>query len=301
MTREDETAAKAVRIATLKSLKEKKNTRIRQIKDEANEKIREINIRYADDPERLRAKYAADDYARTERAKRRAAKAIEREKRHLAMEHRLRPFTLGEEIFSSVVQGIGVCLSVAATVLLDVLALEKVPADRRNVYLLLYTGFGTTMALMYVMSILYHALTPAGGKEVFKRLDHIFIFTAIGFTHTAYAFTVMNGAPFWIVSGILWAVCLTGILLYAIAGSRLELVNIILYAALGAAGLVICRQLHEALASRSFAMLITASVCYAAAIAFYSLRKIRYAHAVSNLVALVAGIYLFFSMFFIYS
>ena len=59
MTREDEVAAKAVRLSTLRSLKLKKRLRIRQIKEEAEAKIREINIQYAEDPERLRAKYAA--------------------------------------------------------------------------------------------------------------------------------------------------------------------------------------------------------------------------------------------------
>ena len=62
MTREDEIAAKAVRLSTLKSLKVKKELRIKQIKQDAEEKIREVNIQYADDPERLRAKYAADDF-----------------------------------------------------------------------------------------------------------------------------------------------------------------------------------------------------------------------------------------------
>ena len=41
MTRQDEIAAKAVRISTLKSLKQKRALRIRQIKEEAANKIRE--------------------------------------------------------------------------------------------------------------------------------------------------------------------------------------------------------------------------------------------------------------------
>ena len=69
MTREDEIAANAVRLSTLRSIKAKKRLRIQQIKEEAEAKIREINIQYAEDPERLKAKYAAEDYAKSEKAK----------------------------------------------------------------------------------------------------------------------------------------------------------------------------------------------------------------------------------------
>ena len=80
MTKQDEIAAKAVRNSTLKSLNLKRKLRIKQIKEETEAKIREINIQYAEDPERLRAKYAADDYARTERAKNARHSALKRKK-----------------------------------------------------------------------------------------------------------------------------------------------------------------------------------------------------------------------------
>ena len=80
MTRQDEIALKAVRASTLKSINEKRKSRIRQIKEEAERKIQEVNIQYSEDPERLRAKYAADEYARSEKARKRAEKNIAREK-----------------------------------------------------------------------------------------------------------------------------------------------------------------------------------------------------------------------------
>ena len=192
MTRQDEIAAKAVRISTLKSLKQKRALRIRQIKEEAANKIRELNIQYSEDPERLRAKYAADDYAKSEKAKKRAAKAIEKEKKHLERERNLRPFTLGEEIFSSIVQGIGACLFIAATVLLNVFTIGKVPAEDKTLYITLFSCFGGTMTLMYIMSVLDHALTPSSAKETFKRLAHIFIFLVIGTTYTVYTFKAVT-------------------------------------------------------------------------------------------------------------
>ena len=67
MSRQDDIAAKAVRKSTLKSIKEKKQVRLRQLKEDYEKSVQEINIQYSEDPERLKAKYAAENYAKNER------------------------------------------------------------------------------------------------------------------------------------------------------------------------------------------------------------------------------------------
>ena len=300
MTKQDEIAAKAVRNSTLKSLNLKRKLRIKQIKEETEAKIREINIQYAEDPERLRAKYAADDYARSERAKKRAAQRIEKEKKHLAREHKLRAYSLGEEIFSSVVQGIGACLFIAATVLLDVVAIDSVPEAYKTPYLTVYTCFGVTMILSYIMSILHHALTNSSAKEVFKRLCHIGVFLIIACAYSAYSLVSVTNVFGWVVTGIVWVTCFVGIMMYAIAGTRLELVNIIFYAVLGWAGLFICNQVYHAVTPASFRMLIISGIVFTAGLVFCSLRKVKFMHAIGDLILLIASIFLFFSFFFIF-
>lgn len=300
MTREDEIAAKAVRISTLKSLKLKKKLRIRQIKENTAEKIREINIQYAEDPERLRAKYAADDYARSERAKRRAAIRIEKEKKHLAWEHKLRIYSAGEEIFSSIVQGIGACLFIAATVLLDVIAIGNVPEEHKTKYLIVYTCFGVMMVLSYLMSTLHHSITNSSAKEVFKRLSHIGTFLIIACSYSAYSLIAITNLFGWIVTGAVWTVCIVGILMYAIAGTRFELVNIIFYAVLGWAGLFICNQVYHAVTPASFRLLIVSGVVSSVGLLFCSLRKVKFMHAIGDLILLGGSIFLFFSFFFIF-
>ena len=271
MTREDEIAANAVRLSTLRSIKAKKQLRIRQIKEEAEAKIREINIQYAEDPERLKAKYAAEDYAKSEKAKKRAERAIVREKQHIERENKLRPFTLGEEIFSSIVQGIGACLFIAATVLLDVFAVSRAAADKQKIYLILFTSC---------------------------RVDIFLVLSCAYATYTYKIFSLAN-IHVLILSGIVWAICLVGIIMYSIAGSRIELVNIIFYAVLGWAGLFICKQLYQVLSTGSFSLLIVAGIFYTIGLVFCSVRKIKFFYAVGNLIMLLASVYLFFSLFFI--
>ena len=302
MTREDEVAAKAVRLSTLRSLKLKKRLRIRQIKEDAEAKIREINIQYAEDPERLRAKYAADDYARTEKAKKRAERRIEKERRHLAQERKLRKYTVGEEIFSSIVQGIGACLFIAATVLLDVRASGSAPEEVRAFYTALYSCFGGVMVLNYLTSVLHHALTHTSAKEVFKRLTRICIYLIFICAFMIYSFTAVNhGAVSLtygvVLTGIAVVISLVGIFMYAIAGSRLEVVNIVFNAVLGWTGLFICTRLYHAITPESFRMLIISGILFTAGLVFCSIRKVKFMHAIGDLVVLSASVYMFFSFF----
>lgn len=305
MTHEDEVAAKAIRISTLKSLKLKKKLRIKQIKDKAEAEIRAINVQYADDPERLKAKYAAADYARTEKARKRAENRIAREKKHLEQQHKLRIYTIGEEIFSSIVQGIGAGLFIAATVLLSVVATSKVPAESKVVYTSLYASFGGIMVFNYIMSVLHHALTNVSAKEVFKRLCRISIFLVIAsalmiYSYTAVSQGVVSGLYALIVLGIAGTVCLVGIFMYAIAGSRLEVVNIVFNAVLGWACLFICARLYHAITPKSFRMLILSGILFTTGLVFCSIRKVKYMHAAGDLIVLCASVYMFFSFFFMY-
>lgn len=301
MTREDEIAANAVRLATLKSLKIKRQLRIQQIREIAEAKIREINIQYAEDPARLKAKYAAEDFARNEKARRRADRAITRERAHIARQSKLRPFTLGEEIFSAVVQGIGACLFIAATALLDIAAAERTSGQSRAVYLTLFSCFGSLMIVNYVMSVLHHALTPYGAKEVFNRLCRSAVFLIIACTYAAYSYKLLSPLNPCIlaVTGVVWAFCLAGIILYAITGSRFEAVNIVLYAILGWTAVFICKGLYQTVPAPTFHFLLAAGIFYTIGLAFFSVRKLKYFHATGNVIMLAASIYLFFSLFFI--
>lgn len=299
MTRQDEIAARAVRRSTLKSLKVKKTLRIRQIKEQAVEQIRAVNIQYAEDPERLKAKYASEDYARTERNRKRAERRIAKEKLRIEFENKQRRYTTGEEIFSAIVQGLGIGLFIAATVLLVLRVQTNAPHDAMYKFFMpSFCCFSASMILMYIMSTLHHALTPDGAKEVFNRLTHAFIFLVLGCSYTAFSLTALHGPVGWILFGIVWVISLVGIVLYAVFGRRFDLGNMIFYLVIGWAALFVCKRLYHVLPAKSFGMLITSGLTYTLGIVFYRLGKIRYMHAICNVFMLMGSVYLFFSLFF---
>lgn len=298
MTRQDEIALDAKRKSTLKSLKVKKVARIKQIRSKAEEDIRQVNILYAEDPERLSAKYAADEYAKNERAKRRAEKKIETEKKLIAQNSKKRPFTLAEEIFNAIVQGCGAIAAIVATVLLVVQAATNAPLTLRAYFVTSYSLVCASLVVMYIMSCLHHALVSPGAKEVFNRLSHAFAFMAIGSGYTAILLTAMNNITGWILFAIIWGIAILGIIFYSIFGDRIEKFSMILYIVLGWAGIFVFGKLSELLPPISFRLLITTGIIYTISIPFYLSRKIKFAHSVGNLVMLLASGCLYLALLF---
>ena len=296
--RQDEIAKKAVRKSTMKCLKVKKQARLNQLKEEYNENVRQIEIQYAEDPEMLKAKFAAEDFARSERAKKRAQKRITRAKEEIEFDKSRRKPTLGEEISSSIIQGIGAGLFIAATAILDTLAVGRLQ-DFVNVTTVFYSLFGAFMIAMYLCSLFKHALTNYTAKKVFNRLAHTFSFLIIGFAYSAYTITKLQGTLGWVLFGIVWGIILVGVLFYAIAGRKYDKLNIILYCLAGFSGLIVCKQLIQVLSTTSFAMLICAAAFYILGLIFYNLKKVKYMHFVGNVLMLIANVYMFFSLFFI--
>lgn len=296
--RQDEIAAKAVRKSTLKSLKSKKKSRLEQLKKDYEDKVREINILFAEDPERLKAKYAAEDYAKSERAKVRAEKRIAREKAMIEYDKTTRKPSTAEELCSSIIQGIGACLFIAGTAILDTIAIQKAQ-EYITLTTVMYSLFGASMIFMYLFSTLKHAITNFTAKTVFNRLAHVFSFLIIGFAYSAYTITKIQGVRGWILFGIVWALVLVGILFYSISGRKHDKLNIILSCIAGFSGLIFAKNLFEVLSMKSFGMLISAAVCFVLGILFYSLKKIKFMHFVANILLLAGSIYLFFSLFFI--
>jgi hemolysin III len=296
--REDEIASKAVRKSTLISLKQKKKIRLAQLKDDYEKSVQEINVQYAKDPERLKAKYAASNFAKSERAKKKAEQKIAKEKQLFEMNSKLRKYTLGEEIFSAIIQGVGFGLFIAATAILESIAIKSAESFI-TLTTTMYALFGSSMILMYLFSVLHHAITHSGAKEVFKRLSHVASFLIIGFAYTVYTLTKVQDVTGWILFGIVWALVLVGAIIYAIFGTKYEKLNIAFYFIAGWAGLTICKTLYEVLTAQSFKMLVLSGAFYLVGLIFYSLRKVKYMHVIGNIFMLAGSIYLFFSLFFI--
>ena len=92
-------------------------------------------------------------------------------------------YSLGEEIANSVSHGVGVLLSIAALVLLIVVAVSHGGGVRLAAALLM----GISLIVEYLFSTLYHAIAPERAKAVFRVLDHCGIYLLIAGSYAPFS------------------------------------------------------------------------------------------------------------------
>ncbi|MGB6371463.1 MAG: hemolysin III family protein, partial [Atribacterota bacterium] len=120
--------------------------------------------------------------------------------------HLLKSQTLGEEIANSITHGIGAGLSIAALVILVVLASKRGDAWR----IVSFSIYGATLILLYLSSTLYHSFVNPKIKNIFRILDHSAIYLLIAGTYTPVTLTLMRGGWGWTLFGLAWAMAIGG-------------------------------------------------------------------------------------------
>jgi len=193
-----------------------------------------------------------------------------------------RPQTLGEEIANSVSHGIGLAMAVAATPILIIEAVRG--GDAMGV--VGASIFTSTVALMYLSSVLYHALPHNRAKEVFRLLDHGAIFLLIAGTYTPFTLGVLRGAWGWSILGIVWSLALAGLLLKAFSGVRYRRLSLGLYLAMGWLVLIAVKPLWLVMPAEGILWLLAGGIAYTAGVAFFAADRVPYSHFVWHLFVL---------------
>jgi len=140
-----------------------------------------------------------------------------------------RAYSLGEEIANAVTHGIGAALSVAALVILIVIA--ALWGD--GWHLASAIVYGTTMFLLYMASTLYHAITHPKARHVFKIIDHASIYLLIAGTYTPFTLVTIRNDGGWWLFGVVWALAIAGISLEAAWVYRPKWLSVLVYLAMG--------------------------------------------------------------------
>jgi hemolysin III len=196
-----------------------------------------------------------------------------------------RGYSRGEEIAHAITHGLGVLLGIAGLVVLVVLAALRGSA----IHVVSVSLFGATLVLLYTASTLYHALTHARAKAVFKLLDHGAIYLLIAGTYTPFALGALGGAWGWTLFGLSWGLAGLGILYEVVWKSPWKRLSLVFYLALGWLAIVAARPLVAALPPPGLLLLLLGGLAYSAGAVFYAWRGFPYHHAVWHLFVLAGS------------
>ncbi len=193
-----------------------------------------------------------------------------------------RPQSLGEELANSVSHAMAL---IAAAIAVPFL----ISAAMRNGTTANIVGasiFATTMVLLYMASMLYHALPHERAKRLFRKLDHGAIYLFIAGSYTPFAL----GAPSnWSLVGLVWTLAVTGVALKAADRISHPVLSTGLYLAMGWIVAFAAGPLIERIATQGVVLLAAGGFAYMLGVVFFVLdSRVRYAHLVWHLFV-VAG------------
>ncbi len=270
-------------------------------KEEALKEIRAIKQKARTDTAQvlynLKKSLLHEDPVKLSKLEQKIQKKKEREEKRIAYETQPKRYTVMEEIWNSISHGVGTGLSIAALVILVVRAVYLAPDSMKSYYLTGFTIYGSSLILLYLMSTLYHALTPYGAKKVFSIFDHSSIYILIAGTYTPYCLTALQGALGWTLFGIIWGLAILGVTFYAVFGNRIRFLSVIMYILMGWLIIFAIKPMRMLLSPDSLKFLILGGLAYTIGVIFYALKKIRYTHCVWHLFVLAGSILHFFSLF----
>ena len=102
-------------------------------------------------------------------------------------------YTLGEEVASSVIHGVGIVLGIAGLGVLT--AFASLYGDAWHI--VGCSVFGAALIVLYSTSTLYHSIPLPRVKAVLRTLDHSAIFLLIAGTYTPFLLVNLRGAWGW--------------------------------------------------------------------------------------------------------
>ncbi|TDX49205.1 PAQR family membrane homeostasis protein TrhA [Orenia marismortui] len=201
----------------------------------------------------------------------------------------------GEEITNAILHGVGLGLSIAALVVLVVLA--TIFGDAW--YIVSFSIYGSTLIMLYLSSTLYHSFPKGKVKNIFRVFDHSSIYLLIAGTYTPLTLISLRGALGWSIFGVVWAIALLGVIFKVFYTGRFGIFSTILYIAMGWLVIVAIKPLLSVLTTASIVFLVVGGSLYTIGTIFYAVDRIRYNHAIWHLFVLGGSICHFFTILFL--
>lgn len=202
--------------------------------------------------------------------------------------------TLGEEIANSITHGIGAGLSIAALVILVVLASRRGDAWR----MASFSIYGTTLFLLYLSSTLYHSFVNPKIKNIFRILDHSAIYLLIAGTYTPITLTLMRGTWGWTLFGLAWAMAIAGIIVTTFLLDKLKALLVLSYVVMGLLAIIAIKPMIQMVPRGMIAWLFIGGACYLLGIIFYLWKRLPYHHPIWHLFVLGGSISHFLGILF---
>lgn len=177
-----------------------------------------------------------------------------------------------------------VLLSVPVLITLAVVLRGDVPAMVGT------SVYGISLIAMILFSALYNILGAGKWAWLLQRLDHSAIYAKIAGTYTPFA--LLSGHGGWLIAG-LWVAALTGVALKMMSPARFRWAGLVLYLAMGWAGLAAGGPFLAGLSAPVLTLIVVGGVIYTAGVALYLFERLPFHYTAWHVMVLAASMVLY--------
>ena len=160
-----------------------------------------------------------------------------------------------------------------------------------------FTIFGFSLISLYSASTLYHLSKSPKVRRIWNIIDHSAIYVLIAGTYTPYTLVTLNGVIGWVLFGIAWGMAIAGIIFKVFFTGKFHTLSTLLYLLMGWLIMFAIKPLYENLPMPGFILLLAGGVSYTLGSVLYSIKKIKFNHAIFHIFVLAGSICHFLSIF----
>ncbi|MEZ7509430.1 hemolysin III family protein [Cloacibacterium sp. Arc13] len=187
----------------------------------------------------------------------------------------------------------GIFLSIIALVLLIIKAVQQ-----DNIWMMIsFPIFGLSLILLYLASTLYHASKEPQKRFKLKVFDHAAIYVLIAGSYTPFTLVSLNGETGWLIFSMVWVMAFTGIILKLFFTGRFKVVSTAMYVLMGWLIVFYFQDLTASLHEKGVFYLILGGVLYTIGAILYSIKKIKFNHAIFHFFVLAGSFCHFLSIY----
>lgn len=206
---------------------------------------------------------------------------------------RLKHYSRGEEKLNIFSHAAGLILSGLALVALLTRALQY-----GGFWQVLSVGiFGASLICLYTASTFYHSTKEPHLRRRFRIIDHASIYVLIAGTYTPFALVTLPGKIGWAIFIVTWSMAIAGVILKLFFTGKYNLLSTAMYVLMGWIIIFALQPLMENLPLNGVLWLFAGGAAYTLGAIVYSIKKIKFNHAVFHLFVLLGSFCHFVSVY----
>jgi len=210
------------------------------------------------------------------------------------MSEKIKYYDSKEEKLNVITHAIGLILSIAALVLLVVYS-----SIYGNVWhITSFAIFGGSLIVLYAASTLYHYVQNPKLRLKLNVFDHAAIYVLIAGTYTPFALVVLHGTIGWVIFGISWGLAFFGIIFKLFYIGKYDKISTIAYVLMGWVIIIAIKPLIENFPLKGLLWLLAGGLSYTFGALLYSMKGMKYNHAIFHIFVLFGSFCHFMAVFF---